>query len=266
MAGRPGFLAGLRRSDDLTDPFAEIGLDTGSLGGPTIAHLGNPIVAPVDDVFGAGAGPNLDPIWGTLGSPTSQGSVQWLGPTEETAEQAAIDVELLADRFHLTGQVQTGRFDRLSGWLNMQSGFIQVQNAVPVDPGRAGAPSSGRREANQWVRLDQIVVVADRSAIRRVRPGAPIVQKQRRRVSVVTRGYELEGNIHIHADGDMAQYLEASEPHFLAMTDLTVHWLSDAARIAQFPFALVNREQLVSVIEESGPPASGLTGEEARSA
>jgi glyoxylase-like metal-dependent hydrolase (beta-lactamase superfamily II) len=106
----------------------------------------------------------------------------------------------------------------------------------------------------------------DRSAIRRVRPGAPIVQKQRRRVSIVTRGFELQGNIHVHADGDMAQYLEASEPHFLPITDLTVRWLSDPARVAQFPFALVNREQLVSVIEESGPPASGLTDEEARSA
>jgi hypothetical protein len=39
------------------------------------------------------------------------------------------------------------------------------------------------------------------------------------------------------------------------MTDVTVRWLSDAAMIARFPFALVNREQIVTVLDESTSPA-----------
>ena len=263
MTGRPGFLASLRKSD-VTDPFADGGPDAGPVDGPTVARLGDPAAAPGDDVFGAGSA--FDPIWGTLGPPTSQGNGGWPSPAEQVAEGAAVDVELLADGLHLSGLVHTGRFDRLSGWLNAQSGFIQVQDATPVHSGETGALRSGRREAVQWVRLNQIVVVADQSAIRHVRPGAPIVQKKRRRVSIVTRAYELRGDIHVHADGDVSQFLKASEPHFLPITDLTVRWLSNPERVAQFPFAMVNREQLVSVIEEAAQPASGLTDEEARSA
>jgi hypothetical protein len=254
MTGRPGFLASLRKSE-ATDPFADGGPDAGPIDGSTVAG---------DDFLGPG--PAFDPIWGTLGPPTSQGNGGWPSPVEQLAEGAAVDVELLADGLHLSGRIHTGRFDRLSGWLNAQSGFIPVQNAMPVHSGETGALRSGRREAVQWVRLDQIVVVADQSAIRQVRPGAPIVQKKRRRVSIVTRAYELRGDIHVHADGDVSQFLKASEPHFLPITDLTVRWLSNPERLARFPFAMVNREQLVSLIEEAGEPASDLTDEEARSA
>jgi hypothetical protein len=53
----------------------------------------------------------------------------------------------------------------------------------------------------------------------------------------------------------MTHFLESPDPHFLPMTDLTVRWLSDAAMIARFPFALVNREQIVTVLDESTSPA-----------
>lgn len=254
MTGRPGFLASLRKSE-VSDPFADGGPEAGPVDSPTVA----------DDDF-LGSGPAFDPIWGTLGSPASPGNGGWPSPAEQVAEGPAVDVELLADGLHLSGRIHMGRFDRLSGWLNAQSGFIQVQEATPVHSGETGALRSGRREAVQWIRLNQIVIVADQSAIGQVRPGAPIVQKKRRRVSIVTRAYELRGDIHVHAEGDVSQFLKASEPHFLPITDLTVRWLSNPARVARFPFAMVNREQLVSVIEEAAQPASGLTDEEARSA
>ena len=263
MTGRPGFLASLRKSE-VTGPFADGGSDEDPIDGSTAALLGGSIAAPGDALFGVD--PAFDPIWGTLGSPASPGNGGWPSPAEQVAEGPAVDVELLADGLHLSGRIHTGRFDRLSGWLNAQSGFIPVQDATPVHSGETGALRSGRPEALQWVRLNQIVIVADQSAISQVRPGAPIVQKKRRRVSIVTRAYDLRGDIHVHADGDVSQFLKASEPHFVPITDLTVRWLSNPERVARFPFAMVNREQLVSVIEEAAQPASGLTDEEARSA
>jgi hypothetical protein len=55
----------------------------------------------------------------------------------------------------------------------------------------------------------------------------------------------------IAARSEFSTRPESPDPHFLPMTDLTVHWLSDASAIARFPFAMVNRHQLVTVMDES---------------
>jgi hypothetical protein len=205
----------------------------------------------------------LDPVWGTLGAATPQDDDAW-PDREAPAESALVDVELLGAGFRVGGRIHTGRFDRLSGWINIQSGFVQVRDALPVGLDIPGSldPNPGPRTL--WVRLSQIVVVADRSAIQLVRPGAPIVQKRRRRVSIVSRGYELLGDIHVHADGGMAQFLEAADSSFLAITDVTVLRLSDRSPLARFPFAMVNRDQVVTVADESEEPEAGPAPGEAR--
>jgi hypothetical protein len=208
-----------------------------------------------DGETGVGTLPGFDPVWGTLGAPTPQGPDSWLDRSDEEAEGVAVDVEVLGDGFHISGQIQIGRFDRLSGWLNMQTGFIQVRDAVHVHLGRINAAGLNQRKGTLWVRLNQIVMVAEPSEIQQFRPGAPIVQKERRRVSIITPGYNLRGSIHVHAHGAMTQYLESPEPHFLPITELTVSWLSDPTLVARYPFAMVNREQLVTVLDESSLPA-----------
>jgi hypothetical protein len=210
---------------------------------------------------------DFDPVWGSLGAPREQGNGVWPGESDEQIDGVFVDVELLGDGFHLSGQVHLGQFDRLSGWLNMQSGFIQVRHARQVRAGQANdADTDAEQAGTLWVRLNQIVVVADRSAIGQVRSGAPIVQKQRRKVSIVTRGYALSGNVHVHAHGEIAQFLEATDPRFLPITELTVRWLAGPVLVARFPFAMVNREQLVTFLEERDAPAAGVEPQEVRSA
>jgi hypothetical protein len=85
-------------------------------------------------------------------------------------------------------------------------------------------------------------------------------------VSIATHGYGLAGNIHVYADGDITHVLAATDPPFLPTTDLNVHWLSDRTHLARFPFAMVNREQLVTIAEDSEPAASRRAQPEARSA
>jgi hypothetical protein len=205
----------------------------------------------------------FDPVWGTLGAPSPTGNGGWPARNDEE-EGALVAVQLLGDGLHLLGEIHTGQFDRLSGWLNMQAGFIQVRNAVHIRPG--DAPDEGHQKGTLWVRLNQIVLVIDRSAIQQIRPGAPIVQKERREVSMLTRAFELRGGIHLPADGSMAHFLEATDPHFLPATDVTVRWMSSPAHVARFPFALVNREQLVTVVEETEQATHDLVREEVRSA
>jgi hypothetical protein len=100
----------------------------------------------------------------------------------------------------------------------------------------------------------------------RVRPGAPIVEKLRRKVTVLARGFEIRGNVHVHAHGQIAQFLEATDPRFLPITELTVRRLSGSGPPARFSAAMVNREQFVTFLEASELPESDLERQEVRSA
>lgn len=80
-----------------------------------------------------------------------------------------------------------------------------------------------------------------------------MVQKQRRLVSIVTPGYNLMGNLHVHAHGSMIQFLESPDEHFLPMTELSVRCSADLDRVARYQFAMVNRDQLVAVMDEPAP-------------
>jgi hypothetical protein len=253
MAGRPGFLGGLRQGD-APERDADSGFGSGTLlGGPPPIRLGDP--NPPRSAEGFVTPPGFDPVWGTLGAPTAGTESDWLARDEDGLDGVAVDVEIFGAGFQISGQIRTGQFDRLSDWLNMQTGFIQVRDAWHVHLGQSSAPAPDQRKGTLWVRLNQVVLVAERSPVQQNRPGAPVVQKQRRKVSIVTPGYNLAGSVHIHAYGSMVQFLESPDPHFLPITDLTLRWLSDPAMIARFPFAMVNREQLVTILDETSSPA-----------
>jgi hypothetical protein len=237
MTGRPGFLGGLLRGD------------------PAEQMDKTPVHAPA---FGE--------VWGTLGTPIAQGDLGWQGRGNAPQAGATADIELLGDGFHLAGQVDLGQFDRLSGWLSMQTSFIRVLEAVPLPTGHAAGSATRQGKRTIWVRLCQVVAVAERSTVKQVRPGAPIVPKQRRAVTVLTHAHELRGNLHIHDNGSIAEFLAAPEPAFVPMTELAVRWLSGKGGSIGFPFAMINRDQIVTVVDEVDAPVveAGLT--EARSA
>jgi hypothetical protein len=255
---RSGFLGGARQGDAL-DRDAEHGFGSGrSANGVQTIRLGDPHAPRSDSRFETP--PGFDPIWGTLGAPQNQHGDDWLTRSTGPNEGVLVDVEIFGNGFQVSGQIQTGQFDRLSDWLNMQTGFIQVHDAWHVHLGQTTAPDPGQRKGTLWVRLDQVVLVAERSPVQQSRPGAPVVQKQRRKVSIVTPGYNLIGNIHIHAYGSMAQFLESPDPRFLPITDLTVRWLSEAAMVGRYPFAMINRQQLVTILDEAAAPVGGAAG------
>jgi hypothetical protein len=247
MAGRPGFFG--TRQGDADDGGAQDGF------GPQTIRLGDP------DGYGQGSGfntpPGFDPVWGTLGAPGSQGNSDWMARSEEDdLEGVPVDVEIFGEGFQVSGTIRTGQFSRLSDWINMQNGFIQVRDAWHVHLGQVSAPNSDERKGTLWVRLDQVVLVAERSAMQAQNTGAPVVQKQKRLASIVAHGYTVRGNLFLHTYGSMKQFLESPDPHFLPMTELALRWLSDSALTARFPFAMINRQQVVTVLDESSIPAN----------
>ena len=265
MAGRPGFLGGFRQGD-ASDRDADAGLGSDGLAeGTPPVRLGDP--NPPSENAGFGGPPGFDPIWGSLGSPDAQDNDPWRVNSREAQEEGlAFDVEIFGDGFQITGQIRTGQFDRLSDWLNMKSGFIQVQEGMHVHLGNASLSDPEQTRGTLWVRLDQVVMVAERTNIQQSRPGAPVVQKQRRKVSIVTPGYILEGSLHVHAFGSMKEYLEPAEPHFLPITEVTVRWLSDPTLVARVPFAVINRQQMITILDEPSAPADDSTQDEGESA
>jgi hypothetical protein len=210
--------------------------------------------------------PALDEVWGTLGTPITQGDLGWQGRSDTPPASSTADIELLGDGFHLAGQVDLGQFDRLSGWLSMQTGFIRVLEAERLPTGHAAGGATRQDRRTLWVRLCQVVAVAERSTVARVRSGAPIVPKQRRPVTVLTHAHELKGNLHVHDNGSIADFLAAVEPVFVPITELSVRWLSGRGGSVRFPFAMINRDQIVTVVDEADAPVREAGLAEARSA
>jgi hypothetical protein len=253
MAGRPGFFGGARQTDTAErDPELVVG-PGGLIGAVPVIRLGDPNSQRPNDGFNTP--PGFDPVWGTLGAPPAHSGDDWLVRQDDTAaaDGIAIEVDVFGNGFEVSGQIRTGQFDRLSDWINMQTGFIQVQNACHVHPGQS-RNAAEQRKGTLWVRLNQVVLVAERTPAQQSRPGAPVVQKKKRTVSIVTPGYDLCGNIHVVAYGSISQFLESPDPHFLPITDVTVRGLADSTMIGRFPFAMVNREQLVTVLDETVAP------------
>ncbi len=256
MAGRPGFFGGMRQGD-ASDRDAGAGFDSDSAAeGPSRLRLGD-LNSPPENGRSVGT-PGFDPVWGTLGPPGAQGNDPWGADSQESeAEGLAFDVEIFGDGFQISGQVRTGQFSRLSDWLNMKSGFVPVEDGIHVHPGHAGVSGPEEATGTLWVRLDQIVLVAERANIQQARPGVPVVHKERRKVSIVTPGYEVRGSLHVHAHGSMKEYLEPAEPRFLPITEVTVRWVSDPTLVARVPFAMINRRQMITILDEPSSPAAG---------
>ena len=259
MAGRPGFFGGIRQSD-APDRDAEFGYGPGLGEGSPFVRLGDLTAADP----GAGRTPGFDPVWGTLGSPSAEVGDPWQTPSPDVETGPIVDVEIFGNGFQITGQICTGQFPRLSDWLNMQQGFIKVQEGTLAHLGPGNMPDPDHQKGTLWVRLNQVVLVAERSTASTSRPGAPVVQKERRKATIVTPGYSLRGILHVHTYGSMKQFLETPDPHFIPLTDLLVRWTSDPTLVTRFPFALVNREQLISLLDEPASPGgegSQLDGE-----
>ena len=255
MAGRPGFFGGPREAD-APEREADSRFETGSLLSSTpVIRLGDPNSLRSENGFSSPTG--FDPVWGTLGAPTAPDHDDWLARGNDEPEGVAVDVDIFGAGFQISGQIRTGQFDRLSDWINMQTGFIQVRDAWHVHLGQTHIPEPGQRKGTLWVKLDQVVLVAERTPVQATRPGAPVVQKQKRKVSIVTPGYNLLGSIYVHTYGSMSQFLESPDPRYLPITELTVHWLSDPAMVARFPFAMVNRQQLVTILDETSSNSGG---------
>jgi hypothetical protein len=158
-------------------------------------------------------------------------------------------LELIGSELWVAGTVDLGRFHRVSDFVNIVQGYLLIRDAVVLS--RSGEAT---RLAMPELRVlpDDVAVVGQREADQtpRVTEGAVVIERTRQRLVVFTRSHLIDGDVYIHGDGSIMAFVDATDPKFIPMTDVRIRWLSDRKLAARYPFALVQRSQILGVATE----------------
>jgi hypothetical protein len=165
-------------------------------------------------------------------------------------------VELVGTNLRLTGEVSLGRFGRLSDLINASRGYIRVRNAQLLQ--RNGEPTS-LILAELMVDQDEISFIAQPQA-EAPEPGAAggfiepsfggdVEARQAREFVMFTPGHTVTGKVHIFGQTDLAGFVDATDPRFVPVTEVTTRSLSDRRIVSRYDFILINRTQMIAAAE-----------------
>jgi hypothetical protein len=166
-------------------------------------------------------------------------------------------VELIGSNLWVAGMVNLGRFRRVSDFVNLTQGYMVFRDVVVLT--RTG---DATRLTLPELRVlpDDIAVVAqlgdDHAGATGAGGGGPagegslVIEKRRQRLVVLTRTHIIDGDVFIHGDGSIMAFVDATDPKFIPMSDVRVRWVSDRKLAARYPFALMQRSQILGVATE----------------
>jgi hypothetical protein len=165
-------------------------------------------------------------------------------------------IELLGSSMWVAGTVELGRFRRISDMVNLVQGYMVIKDVVVLT--RTGDTS---RLAMPELRVmtDDIAVVAqlgDDTGGGSMAAAAAGGESglggdmRRHRLVVLTRTHIVDGDVFLHGDRSIMAFVEATDPKFIPMTDVRVRWVSDRKLAARYPFALLQRTQIIGVAPE----------------
>lgn len=198
-------------------------------------------------------------------------------------------IEIIGPHLRLSGEVDLGRFNRLSDFVNHSRGHVRVHNARLLR--RNGDPTS-LVVPELMVNQDEITFVAQAEVrVAETRRPASVgdpwagiqgrggaagvlgggglafasgpglaVDKVSRSFVIFTPGHVLSGNVHLHRDSTLETFVDANEPRFVPVTDATARSLADRRVISRFALMLVNRTQMTAVAD------SGLSSKDLEAA
>ena len=168
---------------------------------------------------------------------------------EEDAGQADQYLELIGSQLWVAGMVQLGRFRRVSDFVNIVQGYLVIRDVVVLT--RTG-------EATRLTMPELRVLPDDISVVGQLSTDKPtasadsglFIEKTARRLVLLTRSHIIDGDVHMHGDGSIMAFVDATDPKFIPMSDVRVRWVSDRKLAARYPFALVQRTQVLGVATE----------------
>ncbi len=165
-------------------------------------------------------------------------------------------IELLGSNLWVAGTVDLGRFRRVSDFVNLVQGYMVIKDVVVLT--RTG---DATRLTLPELRVlpDDIALVAQLGDDKGQGAGGPaggagesglVIEKRRQRLVVLTRTHIIDGDVFLHGDGSIMAFVDATDPKFIPMNDVRVRWVSDRKLAARYPFALLQRTQILGVATE----------------
>jgi len=155
-------------------------------------------------------------------------------------------LELIGSQLWVAGMADLGRFRRVSDFVNIVQAYIVLRDVVVLS--RAG-------EASRLVMPELRVLPADIAVVGQLTDdkaqssgeSGAFIEKRPHRLVLLTRSHIIEGDVFIQVDGSVMTFVDATDPKFIPMSDVRVRWVSDGKLAAHYPFALVQRSQILGV-------------------
>jgi hypothetical protein len=158
-------------------------------------------------------------------------------------------LELIGTDLWVAGTVDLGRFRRVSDFVNIVQGYLLIRDAVVLTH-----TGESTRLAMPELRVlpDDIALVGqpESDSPPPAAEGSQVIERTRQRLVLFTRSHLIDGDVYIHGDGSIMAFVDATDPKFIPMTDVRVRWLVDRKLAARYPFALVQRSQILGVATE----------------
>lgn len=179
-------------------------------------------------------------VWGTGQSAFADGD------DEGGGEQY---IELIGTQLWVAGMVDLGRFRRVSDFVNIVQGYLVIKDVVVLT--RTG-------EATRLTMPELRVLPDDIAIVGQLGNDRPqqatgqgvFIEKVPQRLVVMTRSHIIDGDVFIQRDGSIMTFVDATDPKFIPMSEVRVRWVSDRKLAARYPFALLQRSQILGVATE----------------
>jgi hypothetical protein len=163
-------------------------------------------------------------------------------------------LELIGTHLRASGVVDLGRFRRVSDYVNLLDGFFSLRDVVLLT--RTGEATRITMPELR-VRLDDVAIVGQ-LVVDPIPPSTEIgvmVPKKPHRLVVMTRAHIIYGYAFIHEGASLMAFVDTTDPKFAPMSNVRVRWLADRRLAARYPFALIQRTQILGVATEgTGAP------------
>jgi hypothetical protein len=158
-------------------------------------------------------------------------------------------IELIGSQLWVAGMVNLGRFRRVSDFVNIVQGYLIMHDVVVLT--RIG-------EATRLTLPELRVLPDDIAVVGQLGDDKPqaaadtgtFIEKTVQRLVVLTRSHIIDGDVFIHGDGSIMSFVDATDPKFIPMSNVRVRWVTDRKLAARYPFALVQRAQILGVATE----------------
>ena len=218
--------------------------------------IGRPTRTDPDDLAGEGSlpGPAVDGDASTYLEELLVGELPSF--LEADPGEGVRAIEVVGPHLRLSGGISTGRFRRVSDFLNHHEGLIELRDATILR--RNGDPTKVRARSI-WLDPTEVTLFGEHETGRTDEPPSDLrVVKVAHGLIVVTPGHTLTGDVHIMPEANLSAYIESRDPRFIPMVDVRTRSLADRRVITRYSFAMLNRRHMVATTElMSGMAPSG---------